>query len=53
MGTAVIATENRTFLAVRMSHTGRAVVSSMELRSKDGRLVGAVQQESLVLRARV
>jgi len=49
MGAAVIATDSCTYLAVRMTHTGRAVISELELRNKAGQLVGAVQKESLVL----
>ena len=49
MGAAVVSANGRTLLAVRMTHTGRAVIYGMELRDKAGQMVGAVQKESLVL----
>ena len=48
MSSVVVSSDQRTHLAVRMTHTGRAVVSEMELRDRDGRLVVSVQKESLV-----
>jgi len=49
MGAAVLASDTQTYLAVRLTHTGRAVISEMELRDEAGQLVVAVQKESLVL----
>jgi hypothetical protein len=49
MGSLVVAADSQTYLAVRMTHTGRAVISKMELRDEAGQLVVAVQKESLVL----
>jgi hypothetical protein len=45
----VVATGRRTYLAVRMTHTHRVVVSQMELRDQTGQLAVAVQKEDLVL----
>ncbi len=49
MGPAVLASDTQTYLAVRVTHTRRAVISEMELRDDAGQLVVAVQKDSLVL----
>jgi hypothetical protein len=49
MGPAVVASDTQTYLAVRMTHTCRAVISEMKLRDDAGKLVVAVQRESFVL----
>jgi hypothetical protein len=49
MGAAVVAANGRIYLAVRMTHTRRAVIYEMQLRNTAGELVGTVQKENLVL----
>lgn len=48
-GSFTIEIDEHPVLAVRTSHTGRAVVFAMELRDDTGRLVASVQSESLTL----
>lgn len=48
-GSFVVAIGDHPVLAVRTSHTGRAIVFAMELRDNAGRLVASVQNESLAL----
>ena len=49
VGSFVVEMDNRPILAVRTSHTRRAVVFAMELRDETGRVVASVENESLTL----
>lgn len=48
-GSFVVELGDRPILAVRMSHTLRAVVFAMELRDETGRIVASVERETLTL----
>lgn len=48
-GSFVVEIDDHPVLAVRTSHTGRAIVFAMELRDDTGRVVATVQNESLAL----
>jgi hypothetical protein len=48
-GSFVVEIDDHPVLAVRTSHTGRAVVFAMELRDDTGRLLAFIQNESLTL----
>lgn len=48
-GSFVVEMDGRTVLAVRTSHTRRAIVFAMELRDETGRVVASVEKESLTL----
>jgi hypothetical protein len=50
VASAVVSSDERTYLAVRTTHTRRAVISHIELRDQVGQLVVQVQRETLVLR---
>lgn len=49
VGSFVVELESRPILAVRTTHTHRAVVFGMELRDETGRVVASVEREKLTL----
>lgn len=50
-GSFVVELGDRPILAVRMTHTLRAVVFAMELRDETGRIVASVERETLTLQS--